>query len=93
MSRRHKISPQTEQAIMLALLDVPEFRRKAGLPQRQGSHGGETLQLLADVMGITREGVRLIERTALRKLRTAIAADPALSRALRHFIQFVNRNS
>lgn len=86
MSRRSKISPQTEQAIALALLDVPEFRRKAGLPPRHGSNGGDTLQQLADVLGVTREGVRLIERRALRKLYTAIAADPELRRTLRHIL-------
>ena len=86
MSRRRKISPQTEQAIMLTLLEVPSFRRKAGLPPRHGSNGGETLQLLADVMGLTREGVRLIERSALRKMHAAIAANPELRRTLRHLL-------
>ena len=86
MSHRRKISPQTEQAIMLTLLEVPSFRRKAGLPPRHGSNGGDTLQQLADVLGVSREWVRCIERRALRKLYTAIAADPELSRALRHLL-------
>lgn len=86
MSQTIQQRKHLEQAIALALLDVPEFRQKAGLPPRQGSHGGETLQLLADVMGLTREGVRLIERSALRKMHAAIAANPQLFRALRHLI-------
>ena len=82
--RSKKLHPHTEQAIMLTLLEVPEFRSKAGLPPRHGSHGGDTLQQLADVLGVTRECVRCIERRALRKLRAAIATAPELRRTLRH---------
>lgn len=84
MSRRSKISPQTEQAIMLTLLEVPEFRRKAGLPPRHGSNGGDTLDTLGRVLGCSRESVRIIERSAMHKLRAACCADPELRHAIAH---------
>ena len=84
MSRRSKISPQTEQAIMLTLLEVPAFRRKAGLPPRDGYHGGDSLATLGRLLGCSRESVRIIERRAMHKLRAACCADPELRHAITH---------
>lgn len=75
--RRKKI--EREHAIMLTLLEVPEFRRKAGLPPRRG---GDTLDTLGRVLGYTREAVRIIERSAMHKLRAACARDPELREVL-----------
>lgn len=70
-----------EQAILLTLLEVPSFRRKAGLPPREG---GDTLETLGRVLGCSREAVRLIERRAMHKLRAAAYADPELRHAITH---------
>lgn len=70
-----------EQAILLTLLEVPSFRRKAGLPPREG---GDTLETLGRVLGCGREAVRLIERRAMHKLRAAAYADPELRHAITH---------
>lgn len=71
----------TEQAITLSLLEVPMFRRKAGLPPR---FGGDSLAVCGRVLGLSREAVRLIELRALRKLRAACCSDPELRQALTH---------
>lgn len=70
-----------EQAILLTLLEVPSFRRKAGLPPREG---GDTLETLGRVLGCGREAIRLIERRAMHKLRAAAYADPELRHAITH---------
>ena len=75
------IDRDTEQAIMLSLLEIPSFRRKAGLPPR---HGGDTLATLAKLLGVSREAVRLIELRAMHKLRAAAWADPELRHAMAH---------
>ena len=71
----------TEQAILLTLLEVPSFRRKAGLPPREG---GDTLDTLGRVLGCSREAIRLIERSAMHKLRAACCSDPELRHAIAH---------
>lgn len=73
----------TEQAIMLTLLEVPAFRRKAGLPPRCG---GDTLATIGRILGVSREAIRLIERRAMHKLRAAAYADPELRHAIEHII-------
>lgn len=64
---------------MLCLLEMPEFRRKAGLPPRAG---GDTIQTIATLMGVSRESVRLIERRALHKIRAAVLSCPECRAAL-----------
>ncbi len=76
------LARDTEQAIMLTLLEVPEFRCKAGLPRRDGYHGGDSLATLGRVLGVSREAVRVIERQALHKLRAACCSDPELRQAI-----------
>ena len=73
----------TEQAITLSLLEVPAFRRKAGLPPRCG---GDTLETLGRILGVSREAIRLIERRAMHKLRAAAYADPELRHAIEHIL-------
>lgn len=75
------IDRDTEQAITLSLLEVPSFRRKAGLPPRCG---GDTLETLGRILGVSREAIRLIERRAMHKLRAAAYADPELRHAITH---------
>lgn len=82
--RTQTITREREQAIMLTLLEVPEFRRKAGLAPRDGSNGGDTLQVIGRVLGCSRECVRVIERRALRKLHKACSTDPELRHAIAH---------
>lgn len=53
-----------EQAAACALLSVPEFRAKAGLPDK-----ADTFDTIARVMGISRERVRHIEASAFKKIR------------------------
>jgi len=83
MSRR-KLSRDQEDAILLTLLEVPEFRRKAGLPPRNGT--GDTLELCGKLLGCSRERIRQIEARALRRLRIAAYADPELRTALAHIL-------
>lgn len=71
----------TEQAILLTLLEVPSFRRKAGLPPREG---GDTLETLGRILGVSREAIRIIERRAMHKLRAACCSDPELRHAITH---------
>lgn len=71
----------TEQAITISLLEVPAFRRKAGLPPRCG---GDTLETLGRILGVSREAVRIIERSAMHKLRAACCSDPELRHAIAH---------
>ncbi len=80
---RRKLTKEQEEAILLTLLEVPEFRRKAGLPPRRG---GDTLALLGRVLGISREAGRIIERGAMHKLRAACCADAELKLALDYII-------
>ena len=75
------IDRDTEQAITLSLLEVPAFRRKAGLPPRCG---GDTLETLGRILGVSREAIRIIERRAMHKLRAAAYADPELRHAITH---------
>ena len=77
------IDRDTEQAITLSLLEVPSFRRKAGLPPRCG---GDTLETLGRILGVSREAIRLIERRAMHKLRAAAYADPELRHAIEHIL-------
>lgn len=80
---RRKLTRDQEDAILLTLLEVPEFRRKAGLPPRMG---GDTLDTLSRVLGCSRERIRQIEARALRRLRIAAYADPELRTALAHIL-------
>ncbi len=60
-----------EQAIAIALLGVPDFRRRAGLPRK--SYGdAESLTLIAAVAGISRQQARNICLKAILKLRHAL---------------------
>lgn len=77
------LTKNQEHAILLTLLEIPSFRRKAGLPPREG---GDTLDTLGRVLGCSREAVRLIERRAMHKLRAAAYADPELRHALEHIL-------
>ena len=84
---RRKLTKEREQAILLTLLEVPEFRRKAGLPPREG---GDTIELCGKLLGCSREAVRLIERSAMHKLRAACCADPELRHALEHILHITH---
>jgi len=75
------LTKNREHAILLTLLEVPEFRHKAGLPPREG---GDTLDTLGRVLGCSREAIRLIERSAMHKLRAACCSDPELRHAIAH---------
>lgn len=75
------LTKNQEHAILLTLLEIPSFRRKAGLPPRVG---GDTLDTLGRVLGCSREAVRLIERRAMHKLRAACCSDPELRHAIAH---------
>ena len=75
------LTKNREHAILLSLLEVPSFRRKAGLPPRCG---GDTLETLGRILGVSREAIRLIERRAMHKLRAAAYADPELRHAITH---------
>lgn len=86
MSRR-KLTKEREQAILLTLLEVPEFRRKAGLPPRCG---GDTLETLGRILGVSREAIRIIERRAMHKLRAACCSDPELRHALEHILHITH---
>lgn len=57
---------ELEDAIALTLLEVPEFRAKAGLPPREG---GDTLETLAAVLGVPHQLITYYENAALAKLR------------------------
>lgn len=81
---RRKPTKEQEDAILLTLLEVPAFRRKAGLPPRYGA--GDTLELLGKILSCSRERIRQIEVRALRKLRIAAYTDPELKIALAHLI-------
>ena len=80
---RHKLTKEREQAILLTLLEVPEFRRKAGLPPRMG---GDTLELCGKLLGYSREAIRIIERSAMHKLRAVCCSDPELRHAIEHIL-------
>ncbi len=72
--RQRKIETQQrreEQAIAVALLGVPSFRAKANLPAAPR----DTLETIARVMGVNKEAVRLIEASAMRKIRLALPPD------------------
>lgn len=75
------LTKNREHAILLSLLEVPSFRRKAGLPPRCG---GDTLETLGRILGVSRESIRIIERRAMHKLRAAAYADPELRHAITH---------
>lgn len=64
---RQQREREREQAIAVALLDVPEFRRRAGLPPLPC--GGDPEEVVAAVMGVSRIQLFRITQTALRKLR------------------------
>ena len=89
MSRNlsHPLTKNREHAILLTLLEVPEFRRKAGLPPRSG---GDTLETLGRILGVSREPIRIIERCAMHKLRAACCADPELRHALEHILHITH---
>lgn len=62
------LARETEQAIMLAFLEMPAFRRRAGLPPRSG---GSTFAEMGRVLGMSRQSMERITRQALAKLRKA----------------------
>ncbi len=84
---RRKLTKEQEEAIALSLLEVPSFRRKAGLPPREG---GDTCETLGRILGVSREAVRLIERQAMHKLRAVCYADPELRHALEHILHITH---
>lgn len=59
---------ETEQAIMLTFLEIPAFRKRAGLPPRSG---GSTFAEMGRVLGMSRQRMERITRQALAKLRKA----------------------
>lgn len=60
-----------DQAVGCALLSVPEFRAKAGLPDQ----APDTLETIGACMGISRERVRHIEEAAFTKIRDQVSPD------------------
>ena len=81
------LTKNREHAILLTLLEVPEFRRKAGLPPRED---GDTLVTLGRILGVSCETIRKIERRAMHKLRAACCADPELRHALEHILHITH---
>lgn len=78
---------QLEDAITIALLEVPEFRQKAGLPPRTPGCG-DTLQTIGTLLGMSRERIRQIEAKALFKIRRAVLDNPEMRQALAPFVNF-----
>ena len=70
----------TEQALMLALLDLDDFRDAWGVSDRPSR------EELGRVMGISGEAVRQIEGKALHKMRLALVRDPQLLHELQQII-------
>jgi RNA polymerase primary sigma factor len=62
--------------------EIDVLRSRFGLHDRPGC---ETLQAVADRLGVTRERVRQVEKSALRKLRELADQDPAF--ALREAVE------
>lgn len=82
-----KRARQQEQAIMLALLSVPEFRAKAGLPPL--SADGDDAETLAMLLDCTPGRVRQIIQSSIDKLRMALLSRPD---TLREFQTFLNQH-
>lgn len=61
---------EREQAIAVALLSVPEFRHRAGLPPMPC--GGDPEEVVAAIMGVSRIQLFRITQNALRKMRRAL---------------------
>lgn len=74
-ARRRQLARWHEQAITLTLLEIPEFRRKAGLPPR---NGGSSLAEMARVLGMHRQQISAIAESALRKIRSEVYSDADL---------------
>lgn len=70
MIPQRECEKQEEQAIMLSLLSVPEFRKRAGLPPREYGQG-EKLEVIAALLGISKGRVVQIQNCALEKCRRA----------------------
>lgn len=77
-----------EDAITITLLEVPEFRQKAGLPPRAPGCG-DNRQTIGTLLGMSRERVRQIEAKALRKIRRAVLDNPDLRREFAPFLRSV----
>lgn len=75
-ARRRQLERWHEQAITLTLLEIPEFRRKAGLAPR---NGGSSLAEMARALGMHRQQISAIEESALKKLRSIAYEDADLS--------------
>lgn len=58
-----------ETLILLALLSVPECRRRAGLPPR----GPLSLSQIARYVGMSPSGIAGIEKKALKKIKQSLA--------------------
>lgn len=67
---RQQREREREQAIAVALLSVPEFRSRAGLPPMPC--GGDSEEVVATIMGVSRIQLFRITQTALRKMRRAL---------------------
>lgn len=70
MITQKELERQEEQAIMLSLLGVPDFRRRAGLPPREYGTP-EKLEVMAALLDVSKSRVSRIEKQALNKMRRA----------------------